>query len=53
MRENLLKVREDLGEQLIPGEDEFYSSLRPFEPGKGNGTGQPKEEFVPKHDFHS
>jgi len=45
MRENLLKVREDLGEQLIPGEDEFYSSLRPFE--------QPKDEFVPKHDFHS
>ena len=31
MRENLLKIREELGEHLIPGEDEFYSSLRPFE----------------------
>merc|ERR1712157_70669 len=30
MKETLLKMREELGEHLIPGEDEFYSSLRPF-----------------------
>ena len=32
MKENLLKIREELGEHLVPGEDEYYSSLRPFEP---------------------
>ena len=29
MKENLLKIREELGEHLVPGEDEYYSSLRP------------------------
>ena len=44
MRENLLKIREELGEHLIPGEDEFYSSLRPFEEPK-NEFGTVKTEF--------
>ena len=35
MKENLLKIREELGEHLVPGEDEYYSSLRPFETNQG------------------
>jgi len=31
MKENLLKIREELGEHLVPGEDEYYSSLRPYQ----------------------
>ena len=30
MKENLLKIREELGEHLVPGEDEYYSSLMPY-----------------------
>ena len=33
MKENLLKIREELGEHLVPGEDEYYSSLRPYDQG--------------------
>ncbi|CBY15790.1 unnamed protein product, partial [Oikopleura dioica] len=30
IKSNLLTIREDLGDQLYPGEDEYYSTLRPL-----------------------
>lgn len=49
MKENLLKIREELGEHLVPGEDEYYSSLRPFEPNRSNnGGGETQQQQQPE-----
>jgi hypothetical protein len=50
-----LTIREDLGDQLYPGEDEYYSTLRPLKatgaanklPAQSNGFLQNGEAAIP------
>ena len=45
-----MTIREDLGDQLYPGEDEYYSTLRPLkapeQEDSANGQGQQNVGFL-------